>query len=97
VSDSSQAKPFWISWWARSDPIAPFALSAPWWISGYRGDGADSICAAVRATDEESAKAFVRAAHDDPSVEIQWRFAEERPIDWAPFGDRFPRAAWMVW
>jgi hypothetical protein len=88
-------KPFWISWWSTD---VAFTLHTPWWISGHRGDdGADSICAAVRAEDEDAAKALVQAAHDDPSVAIEWRFVGERPADWTPFSDRFQRAAWMEW
>ena len=85
-------RPFWVSWWYMSE----FELHSPWWISGERGDGVESVCAAVMATSEDDARACILAAHD-VSGEIEWRFAEERPADWAPFCDRFPRANWMVW
>lgn len=95
MSDQGHVKPFWISWWANA---GPFTLASPWWISGHREvDGAGSICAAVRAPDEEGAKALVRAAHDNPTAQIEWRFVVERSDGWSPFSQRFPRAIWMEW
>ncbi|MDP3869168.1 hypothetical protein [Phenylobacterium sp.] len=83
---------FWISWYGEN---GVFELHSPWWVSGYRDD--DFIfCAAVIAPDEAAAKAQIVETHDEP-VELEWRFAEERPDDWTPFCGRFPRSPWMRW
>ena len=86
---------YWVSWYATEEN-GPFTLNWPWWFSGYRcSDDADTTCTAVRAPSENHAKALVILAHDKPPNQIEWRFVEERPDDWSPFCDRFPRAEWM--
>lgn len=90
-------KTYWISW---IGPVGGFELHWPWWISGYRlGDEEDTptICAAVKAKNENAAKEVILASHDDKPKDIEWRFCNERPDGWEPFCDRFPRADWMQW
>lgn len=95
----AELRPFWVSWWAN--PAVPFTWDGPWWISGWRflanDDEQDSICAAVMAASAAAAEAVIRAAHDDPSCQLEFRFCEERPLDWSPFSERFPRRDWMRW
>ena len=88
--------PCWLSWWHAG----AFELHSPWWESGWRiladGDSDQaSICAAVMAENEDDAKRRVVEAHDDKSVDIEWRFVKERAESWEPFCERFPRAGWM--
>lgn len=89
-------KPFWMSW--ESD--GAFAWDGPWWVSAWilRADdtATDVICAAVMATDREDAMRRIVEAHDPPTG-LVFRFAEERPLDWSPFCDRFERRTWMRW
>ena len=91
-------KNWWISWY-NTHPRDAFELHSPWWISGIRADDADTIVAAVHAPSEDEAKAKIIAAYDRPTVtSLEWRFCEERPADWSPFGsNRFPQAEWMKW
>lgn len=84
---------WWVSWYSSG----AFEYHGPWWISGGEVGGRDTICAAVIAPTEEAARDVIVSAHDDPSVVLEWRFVDERPDAWSPFGDRFPRAAWMRW
>jgi len=87
-------RPFWVSWWG--DP-GTFELHRPWWVSGERDDGRQSICAAVLAQDEFTARLSVQWAHDDKDAVLEWRFVEEKPKGWSPFGGRFRQADWMRW
>jgi hypothetical protein len=87
---------FWVSWW-MTDASGAFELHAPWWISGERMDGAQSVCAAIVARDEDDARTVVRTSHDNPGADLEWRFVEERPTDWSAFSGRFRRAGWMKW
>jgi hypothetical protein len=88
---------FWVSWY-NTEPLEQFELHSPWWISGSRSsDGAETICAAITAATESDAKETVLASYDNRPEHIEWRFCEARPVEWSPFGDRFPRAAWMDW
>lgn len=87
-------KRWWVSWY---QPVgSDLELRSPWWCSGSRADGAQTICAAVEATNASEAMAIVRSAQND-DITIEWRFVEERPDDWEPFCDRFQRADWMEW
>lgn len=86
---------FWLSWYATKS-MGEWELHSPWWISGSRmSDDADCVCAAVRAESETKAKIKIILSYDQPPAQIEWRFCEERPDEWSPFSDRFPRAAWM--
>lgn len=90
-------KRFWVSWYA-TPRNGPFTLHTPWWLSGERcSDGAKTVCAAILAKDEAAAKEAIFAAHDVRPKQIELRFCNERPSDWDPFCDRFPRAKWMKW
>lgn len=103
----SGTKNWWLSWYSTPDTGA-YTLHWPWWVSGARivadryafdeGREEPTICAAVQADSEEAAKEIILAAHDRRPANIEWRFCEERPADWSPFGsDRFPRDSWMHW
>ena len=91
-------KRYWLSWYGTSDS---FELTSPWWISGERvfadGSAELTICAAIIASGTDAAKSVVVNAHDISPTRLAWRFVEERPDDWEPFCDRFPRAEWMQW
>jgi hypothetical protein len=88
---------YWLSWY-HSTALGPFELHSPWWVSGERvSDGAATVCAAVKANDEKSAKLAVIASYDETPTWLEWRFCEEKPVGWEPFGDRFPRGYWMQW
>jgi hypothetical protein len=88
---------FWISWYHTKE-LGGFELVAPWWYSGVRcADDADTICAAIRADHEEGAKDRILTAYDVRPDDVEWRFCNERPDDWSPFCDRFPKADWMTW
>jgi hypothetical protein len=93
-TDAGAAR-WWVSWYAAG----PFTYHGPWWISGGEvgGEQRATVCAAVVAASADDARRRIVAAHDDPTVSPQWRFVERRDNDWSPFGDRFPRAAWMRW
>lgn len=81
-----------------TEETGAFTLESPWWISGMAGSrDAESVCAAVMATDEEDAMRVILAAHDNPEVELEWRFVEQREDGWAPFSSRFQRVEWMRW
>lgn len=88
-------KRWWVSWYG--DPDVLFTLHSPWWASGKRlSDDAATIVAAVLAEDEDGARRGIVGAHD-VAVDLEWRFCDERPADWSPFCERFPRAGWMRW
>jgi hypothetical protein len=92
-------KNFWISWNHR-ESYGAFTLETPWWVSGRAGDDSyDIICAAVCAADENEAREQILRTYDKrPTTRhFVWRFASERPRDWQPFCDRFPKADWMKW
>lgn len=88
---------FWLSWW-HTDDLGAFELRWPWWWTGTRmGDGARSVCAAIRAETVEDALGAVLASYDTRHDRLAWRFASTRPDDWSPFSERFSRAKWMRW
>lgn len=92
-------KSFWLSFWAAYS-LGEFEIHSPWWISGERfGDAGDesAVCVACRAEDEEAAMEFIYQSFDNRPAEIEFRFVEERPDDWSPFGDRFRKRDWMQW
>lgn len=93
----TEFKSFWLSWYCPGYLMGMFELHSPWWISGSTMDGAWTICAAVRAANEDAAKAVILASYDDPPDTLKWRFVEEQRQEWSPFCDRFTRADWMQW
>jgi len=90
--EGSSKTRYWVSWYQPTEDYRP--LSDPpnqnilgWWCSGSRlSDDARTLCAVVLAVDEEHAKTAVTV--DWPEA-VQWRFVEEKSIDFVP-GDRFP-------
>ena len=92
---------WWVSWYGKH---GTFELHSPWWNSGTRqasiggGEWDDIFYAAVLANSEDEALKVILDAHDNAGAGIvEWRFAHPRPVDWSPFGDRFPRVDWMQW
>ena len=92
---------WWVSW--ISDGAA-FEYPGPWWHTGTELTGhldnptaRPIFCAAVMAPDADAARQVIIDAHDEPPAKLEWRFADEKGADWAPFCDRFPRAEWMAW
>src|SRR5262245_50150833 len=102
---------WWVSWWHNPSRDGDFELKSPWWVTGYRHvdqartDGSvygedveQSICAAVLAESEDAAVAEILNAYDEyPGRAGERRFVEERPDDWSPYSDRFPKVLWMQW
>jgi hypothetical protein len=91
-------KRWWVSWeeptsesggdW-RPLKVPPTESIPKYWCSGYGGwdeDSYASICAVVDAPSEDEAKALVEK-YWRPQ---EWRFCNERELDWRPAGDRFP-------
>jgi hypothetical protein len=88
-------KSFWISWYSPKD-IGAFELHSPWWVSGCRvSDSSITICAAIRADNENSAKAFIYNCYDKKLKEIEFRFCDE--FQGSPFSDKFQQQQWMQW
>jgi hypothetical protein len=90
---------FWVSWYSP-DELGSWELHSPWWVSGWavtETEDVQTICAAIKAKDEDDARTRVLASYDKPPATVAWRFVEERPADWTPFNDRFLKADWMVW
>jgi len=93
------AKNWWVSWYSPA-ALGGWELNSPWWTSGYAMVGDEDvpcICAAIKANDEDDARALVFAAYDTMPKEIEFRFVNEKADDWTPFSDRFPKVDWMVW
>lgn len=91
------ASRYWLSWYHKPALMGGFELHLPWWISGTRADGADTVCAAVIAASEDAAREIIFDCYDKRPFDIEWRFCDERAADWSPFSERFPRADWMQW
>ena len=87
---------YWVSWWAKVEH-GPFEIHSPWWFTGFNEDEDHSVCAAIQAKDEDDAMEKVFASYDIRPEHLDFRFVEERPADWTPFSDRFPRRDWMQW
>ena len=92
---------WWISWYSPH-PMSTFEMHSPWWIGGELACGPEGsfnvpiVVAAVRAADEDAAKAVIVAAYDVPPTDVRWRFCEDLEGR-SPFSDRFPKAWWMAW
>lgn len=99
---------YWISWYTPKE-LGGFNLKYPWWVTGHRLDPNDSVlekadvsvtptvCAAVQAKNEAGARDIIKKSYDKEPVDLEWRFCEERPDDWIPFNERFPKSGWMTW
>jgi hypothetical protein len=83
---------WWLSW-VHLKKDGPFELHWPWWVSGYTSDDDDTICAAVRADDEDAARALIHAAYDRSPMILHWRFID--PLNGSPYTRRFQKADWM--
>jgi hypothetical protein len=94
ASEPAPLKRYWVSWYHQED-YSSFRVDTAWWSTGWN-DTAETICAAVLATDPENARLQITAAYGSPH-ELKFRFMTEKPGDWSPFGERFPRADWMQW
>lgn len=99
-------KNYWISWYHRPE-LGGWELNSPWWISGARQMvdryarkepwEEPTVVAAIRADHPEGARDHILRCYDARPDNLEWRFCEERPADWSPFTDRFPKADWMQW
>jgi hypothetical protein len=94
-------KRYWVSWheptgvdldW-RPMVVPPKAIVPAYWCTGWLGVDGDiaCVCAVVDAATEEQAKQTIKDYWKPWEVE-PWRFIEERPRNWMPQEDRFPRA-----
>ena len=90
-------KPYWLSWWCDEDDYGKWELHSPWWVTGEDPEGRLSICAAVWAGSHESAQGIIHDCYDEPPSELDWRSVEQKPPEFDPFTDRFPRRDWMKW
>lgn len=92
---------FWASFYCTEERLGDFEYHGPWYVSGEgatdSGAWAMSVCVALRADSEEEVRAIIARSFDDGEGPAEWRFIEERPTDWKPFSERFPRAPWMRW
>lgn len=89
-------KNYWVSWNHRED-MGAFEYHGPWWVSG-EGNGYKTLCAAVqRCEDASEVCAKIMRTYDTHPGELDVRFCDEKPDDWTPFSERFPRAEWMRW
>lgn len=88
-------KRWWISWYepvGEGEDYRPtkWPLAKPilkYWCSGYAGDMEEAIlCAVIDTASEEAAKKLIAAQGWKPR---EWRFCDEKALDWLP-GDRFP-------
>ena len=86
---------YWLSWYDKNK-YSEFELHSPWWISGS-DDGAQIICAAVKAENEEAAMELIYAAYDKRPKNIYFRFILQQLDNWIPFCGRFPKERWMKW
>jgi hypothetical protein len=63
---------------------------------GYGGLNFQTICASVKAVNEEDAKEIVkksykiRLPHNEYEMKLNWIFCEEHECGWIPNEDRFP-------
>lgn len=103
-----QRKQFWVRWEVRSALMPQFEYHGPWWTSGYGSVSADSedgeeetriCCAAVMAESDDAAKGVILGSFDtkEAASEVEFSFANERPVDESPYTDRFRRRDWMKW
>lgn len=101
---------YWVSFWLKETSASAFEYHGPWWISGYCSSNETpassiedvefdliSICAAVKADNDDHAKDLINKCFDPGYQLHEWRFCESRPDGWSPGSDRFPMADWMKW
>lgn len=92
-------KKYWLSWYHSTAELGMFKLSWPVWNVGQDGESDSEIMrAAVKAKNEEAAMHIIVSSYDDIMAgDIEFIFVDEKPVDWSPFSDRFPKASWMKW
>lgn len=88
-------KNYWISWWNLALPDDTFVVidtEFPSWVSGFRDD-AESICAAVKANDEDAVMQIIQDLYASVGYpdNFEIRFIDERPDDWTPYNSRFQK------
>ncbi len=91
---------YWCRFYLFTAELPSFEYHGPWWITGTTDSsfGEQSVvCAAVVADSEDAARTVLRKCFDPGHGLIEWSFVEQRPDDWEPFTDRFPRRDWMKW
>jgi len=94
---SGRANNYWISWYHDVE-TGEFELYFPWWKTGERLDGGVwSVCAAVRASNVVGAEKVILESYGTYPDHLEFRFVENRPRNFSPFCERFPRADWMEW
>lgn len=86
---------YWISWVQPGDDVRPLHYPPGqgvlgWWSTGYI-QGGQTLCAMVRAANEQEAKGVV--AGDWPEAN-EWRFCEHRETP--EVAGRFPLKDWML-
>ena len=86
---------YWISWVQPGNDVRPLHYPPGervlgWWSTGYT-QGGQTLCAMVRAADEQEAKDVV--TKDWPEAD-EWRFCD--PRETPEVTDRFPLKDWMA-
>ena len=79
---------FWMSWVDQGVTVPRRPTGGDvvaHWISGYQGNSAIH-CAVIDAPSLDDAQGVV-ARYWSPR---EWRFCDEKPVDWMPAADRFP-------
>jgi hypothetical protein len=96
MKTEAKLKKYWISWY-HDENFSPFELETAWWISGEEyNKNRKMICAAIYSDHIALAHQKIQMLYDIPPREIEFRFCEEKPNDWTPYCDRFPKADWMT-
>lgn len=90
-------KTYWVSWYHDPETMTPFTLHSPWWVTGWDGQGRQTICAVVKATDPAVAWGKMMRSYDEPPQNAEMRFVTEKPDGWRPPEDRFPPGNGMEW
>lgn len=74
-----------------------YELHCPNWESGY-GRGPTVVFVAIAESEDELMEYIEEHCLEEGSS-IEWRFADERPDDYSPYSDRFPKSdeLWEVW
>ena len=88
-------KKYWISWYHAED-FTPFTLDTAWWVSGEDMNNRQTICAAIFSDHVALAHQQIQMLYDATPKEIEFRFCEEKPDEWTPYCERFPKAEWMT-
>lgn len=95
----SELKNYWISWYHEKEfSERKNDCLIPEWVTGWRvDDEAQTVCAAVKADNEDEAKEIIARSYQDRPKNIEFRFCEKCEDDWIPFNDRFRKREDMEW